>query len=179
MCIATWRSLPRARTSSIAGCPCVLGIPSRRPRHSHRGKACAVHAPSTRQQRVIPARTLSAYRKTIYEIDGIEVRIGRRCPAMDDLLASYRVREAALITAHNPFSRVMPPGWNQRMQERLAEALWRRRILPAKGSWRLWSEAHLLVLGDARQLRRLISLFRQHGIVIVGRGQIARLMLGF
>ena len=91
----------------------------------------------------IPARMLIAYRKTSYKAAGIEVRIGRRSPAMDRLLSSHGVREAVFITAYNPFSRVMPPGWNQRMQLRLAQVLRRRQCLPAQGSWRRWSEAHL------------------------------------
>jgi hypothetical protein len=120
---------------------------------------------------------LTAYRKTCYEAGGIEVRIGRRSPAMDRLLTSYGVREAVFITAYNPFSRIMPPGWNQRMQARLAQALRRRRTLPAKGSWRRWSEAHLMVLGDVRPVCRLIGSFRQNAIVVVRRGQPAQLRI--
>ena len=125
----------------------------------------------------VSARTLSAYRKTTYEAAGIGVRIGRRSPAMDRLLALHGVRQAVFITAYNPFSRRMPLGWNQRMQARLAQALRRRRVLPAKGSWRRWSEAHLIVFGDVRLVCRLTGPFRQNAIVIVRRGQPARLRL--
>jgi hypothetical protein len=125
----------------------------------------------------IPARMLIAYRKTSYKAAGIEVRIGRRSPAMDHLLSSHGVREAVFITAYNPFSRVMPPGWNQRMQLRLAQVLRRRQCLPAQGSWRRWSEAHLMVLGDTRPVRRQARRFRQNGIVMFRSGQPARLLV--
>ena len=135
--------------------------------------------PNPRQPapRRISPRTLIAYRRTHYNAGDIEVRIGFRSPAMDRALTVYRAREAVLITAYNPFSRIMPPGWNQRMQARLAQALRRRRTLPAKGSWRRWSEAHLMVLGDVRPVCRLIGSFRQNAIVIVRRGQPAQLRL--
>lgn len=128
-------------------------------------------------KRIIPVRTLLAYRKSSYEAGGIELRIGRRSPAMDLLLSSHGVREAVFITAHNPFSRVMPPGWNLRMQARLVQVLRRRPILPAQGSWRRWCETHVLVLGDARRVRRQMRLFRQNGIVIVRSGQPPRLIV--
>jgi hypothetical protein len=125
----------------------------------------------------VAARMLTAYRKTRYEAGGVEVRIGRRSPAMDSLLAAYNAREAAFITAYNPFSRIMPSGWNRRMQARLLQALRRRRSLPANGCWRHWSEAHLVVFGDVRPVCRLSRLFRQNAIVIVRRGQQAQLWM--
>jgi hypothetical protein len=96
---------------------------------------------------------------------------------MDSLLSSYGVREGFLITAYNPFSRAMPSGWNQRMQSRLAQALRRRPMLPARGSWHRWSEAHLLAFGDIRPARRLLGVFRQNAIVIVRIRQPARLLI--
>ncbi len=130
-----------------------------------------------RGEPTVSARTLAAYRKTTYEAAGIEIRIGCRSPAMDRLLASLGVRQAVLITAYNPSSRVMPAGWNRRMQARLAQALRRRRVLPANGTWRRWSEAHLIVFGDVRPVCRLAGPFRQNAIVIVGRGHPAQLRL--
>jgi hypothetical protein len=127
----------------------------------------------------ISARTLNAYRRTRYETCGIEVRIGRRSRPMDGLLSAYGVREAVFITAYNPYSRIMPAGWNERMQANLTQALRRRKILPATGSWRRWSEAHLVVLGDARPTRRFMRLFRQHAIVIIRRTQPVRLLVAF
>jgi len=135
--------------------------------------------PNPRQPapRRISPRTLIAYRRTHYNAGDIEVRIGFRSPAMDRALTVYRAREAVLITAYNPFSRVMPPRWNHRMQSRLAQALRRRPTVPATGTLRRWSEAHLLVLGDARPIRKLAGRFRQNSIVILRPGQPARLHL--
>jgi hypothetical protein len=124
----------------------------------------------------IPPRTLIAYRATRYEAGDIDIRIGRRSPAMDALLAAHRARQAALITAYNPFSRRMPLRWNQRMHARLLQELARHyKALPATGTLRRWSEAHLLVLGDIRPIRKLARRFRQNSIVILRRGQPARL----
>jgi hypothetical protein len=96
---------------------------------------------------------------------------------MDGLLVSRGVREAALITAYNPFSRRMPSGWNRRMQASLAAALRRRPVSPGHGCWRRWSEAHLFVAGDSRPARRLARRFRQHGIVILRIRQPAHLLM--
>jgi hypothetical protein len=83
------------------------------------------------------------------------------------------------ITAYNPFSRVMPSGWNLRMQAALMRTLRRYRILIASGSWRRWSESHVVVLGDPRPALRLMRLFRQNGIVIVRVRQNARLVIPY
>ncbi|HEX3573654.1 MAG TPA: DUF3293 domain-containing protein [Rhodopila sp.] len=120
---------------------------------------------------------LRAYRDTHYEVAGIEIRVGRRCPAMDLLLLSHRVHTGVFITAYNPFSRLMPHRWNQRMQVRLQQAVRQRPALPARGSLGRWGEAHLLVLGDPRPIRKLARYYRQYGIVIVRRGQPAWLEL--
>jgi hypothetical protein len=130
------------------------------------------------QTRRVSAHTIRAYRKTRYEVAGVAIRIGRRSPAMDRLLAARGARQAALITAYNPFSRIMPPGWNRRMQVRLVEAMRRRPSHPASGSWRRWAEGQLLIFGDIRPAARLMRIFRQNAIVIVRRGQPARLLLG-
>jgi hypothetical protein len=122
---------------------------------------------------------LRAYRETTYQAGFCDVRVGRRSLAMDRLLFSVGAREAVFITAYNPFSRVMPPGWNQRMQTRLAETVRRHHALTASGRWRRWSEVHLLVFADGRRIKKLAHLFRQHGIVIVRRRQPARLLVTF
>ena len=64
-------------------------------------------------------RLLGAYRRTVYAVDGVELRIGRHSSAMDALLRRLGVREAVLITAWNPMSRRMPMEWNARAQRRL------------------------------------------------------------
>jgi hypothetical protein len=125
----------------------------------------------------MPPRLLRAWRATDYRVDTVAVRIGRRSAPMDALLARIGARTGVLLTAWNPLSRVMPEGWNRRMQRRLSERLRRYSSLRAVGSLRNWSEAHLLVAGDKRPLLRLARLFRQRGVVLVARHQTARLAL--
>src|ERR1700693_4806937 len=98
---------------------------------------------------------LRAYRNTCYEAAGIKIRVGIYCAATDRLLLAHGSRAAAFITAYNPSSRMMPLGWNQRRQARLLQALHRRRVLSGRGSLGRWSEAHLLVFGDPRPVRRM------------------------
>jgi hypothetical protein len=124
------------------------------------------------------AALLRAYRTTCYEVEGVEVRIGKRSRAMDGLLLSYGVREAVFITAYNPYSRVMPPGWNRRMQARLRGFARRRPVLSGIGSLRRWSEAHLIVFGEATPVRQLARRFRQYAIVVVRKGHPPRILLG-
>ncbi len=114
----------------------------------------------------MPASLGTLYRHTRYEAGGAVARIGRRSAAMDRLLVAARARQAVFVTAWNPFSRRMPPGWNIRMQARLAEALRRERTLPARGWLRTWSEDHLLVLAGHRRVAVLARRFRQNAIVI-------------
>jgi Protein of unknown function (DUF3293) len=137
--------------------------------------------PSTRPSpgqtpRLRPA-LLRAYHATCYRVAGITLHIGRRCAAVDRLLRSHRARSAVLVSACNPYSRVMPPGWNRRMQERLRQALRRRTVEPGLGSLGRWSESHWLVFADPRPVRRLARLYRQNAIVIVRQGQAVRLMM--
>jgi hypothetical protein len=120
---------------------------------------------------------LRAYRNTCYEAAGIQIRIGRYSAATDRLLLTHGARSAALITAYNPLSRLMPLAWNLRMQARLLRVLCRRRLLPARGFLGQWSEAHVLVFGDTRPVRRLARRYRQYAIVIVRLGQPPRLAM--
>ena len=59
---------------------------------------------------------LRAYRNTRYEAAGIQIRIGIYSAATDRLLLTYGARIAAIITAYNPRSRLMPLAWNRRVQ---------------------------------------------------------------
>jgi hypothetical protein len=120
---------------------------------------------------------LRAYRRTSYEAGGIKIHIGRRSPEADRLLLANGVRNAVFITAYNPRSRRMPSEWNQRMQTRLRHDLGRRPVLWGRGTAGHWSEVHLLVFGDPRPIRKLARRYRQYGIVIISRGQPARLVV--
>jgi hypothetical protein len=140
--------------------------------------AACPETPARREKAgAITPKLLHAWRATDYVVDTILVRIGRRSSAMDVLLARLGARTGVFVTAWNPLSRAMPPGWNRRMQQRLSERLRRYVSLQASGSLRRWHEAHLLVAGDKRPIVRLARLFRQRGVVLVARHQPARLVL--
>jgi hypothetical protein len=112
-----------------------------------------------------------AYHMTEYTVSGITLRIGRRSAEMDRLLRSRQQQEAAFITAYNPYSRPMAPGWNRRMQQRLMQAARRWPMLRASGQWRRWCEAHLVIFAPRPCAAVLARRFRQHGIVMVRRRQ--------
>jgi Protein of unknown function (DUF3293) len=138
---------------------------------------CDVDFSTTSDEEELRPALLRAYRNTRYEVAGIQIRIGIYSAATDRLLSTHGARSAALITAYNPFSRMMPLHWNQRMQAGLLQALSRRRTLPAGGSLRRWSEAHFLVFGDPRPVRQLARRYRQYAIVIVHLGQPPRIAM--
>jgi hypothetical protein len=117
----------------------------------------------------------AAFARTEFEAGGIVARIGRRSAAMDALLRAHRVTAAAFVTAWNPFSRPMPPGWNRRLQSSLREAARGAVLAEGWGRGRGWAEHHLLLAGDPRRNTALARRFRQHAIVVVGRGRPARL----
>jgi hypothetical protein len=125
--------------------------------------------------RGISPRLLRAYHDTNYRADGIDTRIGRRCPG--ETLARLDARTAVFLTAWNPWSRRMPAGWNDRMQQRLRQCLRRFRAIDAHGSLRRWHEDMLLVAGDPRPMVRLAARFRQRAVVILRDGDRTRLRL--
>ena len=109
------------------------------------------------------------YRRTDYVVGiGPPIRIGRR---------TFLVREGALLTAANPRSRRMPDGWNARMNRALAETA--RRLLPVPAEGRLgdWREEGFLIEAPVARAAVLGRRFRQNALVVVRRGQRARLLL--
>jgi hypothetical protein len=121
----------------------------------------------------IPPRLLRAYCLTRYHAGGYDIVIGRRVP--DALLRRLGARSATVVTAWNPRSRRMPDGWNRRMQWPLRQRLRRATVVEAEGSLKCWHEEMLLVTGDVRPWIRLAVRFRQRAVVILHRGQKARL----
>lgn len=122
-------------------------------------------------------RLIAAYRRSQYRVGGATIGIGARSAMADDILRRAHVREATLIGAWNPFSRRMPAGWNRHMDTRLRDHLNRHRWLEADGGAGGWREAHALVLGDARPALVLARRFRQRAVVVLRRGQKARLVM--
>jgi hypothetical protein len=121
-------------------------------------------------------RLLAAYRRTDYEAGGAVARVGRRSAAVDALLRRLGAREGAFVTAWNPWSRRMPPGWNARMTARLRQAARRLPSAEGEGRGRGWSERHLLVAADGRRAAALARRFRQNAVVVARAGTPARLV---
>ncbi len=121
-------------------------------------------------------RLLAAYRRTDYEAAGAVARVGRRSAAVDALLRRLGAREGAFVTAWNPRSRRMPPGWNARMMARLREAVRRLPSAEGEGRGRGWSERHLLLAADPRRAAALARRFRQNAMVARRIGAPARLV---
>jgi hypothetical protein len=108
-----------------------------------------------------------AYRLTRYVVGEVEIRIGRRCPALP---------EATLIGAWNPGSRRLPEGRNRRLHANLLAAARRLPTEAASGGLGRWREEHLLVRGDPRPALRLARRFRQRAVLRWRRGQAARIL---
>jgi hypothetical protein len=121
----------------------------------------------------LPPRLARAYRLTRYSAGGYEISIGRRAP--EALFTRLGARRATLVTAWNPGSRRMPDGWNRRMQARLRQCLRRSGVIEAEGSLGGWREEMLLVGGDPRPVVRLAGRFGQRAVVVLRRGDEARL----
>ncbi len=125
----------------------------------------------------VPPHLLRAFRATDYNAAGATARIGRRSAAVDRLLRALGSRRGAFLTAWNPGARRQPLGHNLRAG--LALRGWLRRVAtePGFGCAPGWHEAHWLVAADPRRVAVLGRRFRQVGIVVVQRGQNARLRL--
>ena len=120
---------------------------------------------------------LRAYRRTSYVAAGSVVRIGRRSAGIDGRLGGMGAPAGGFVTAWNPLSKRMPDGWNRRMQRALIAHTRRLPCVTGHGIGRGWSEEHLFVAVDPRRLLVLARRFHQLGIVVVGRGRPARLVL--
>lgn len=128
----------------------------------------------------LPARLRRAYRLTAYAAGGVTVRVGRRSPEMDRLLARLGVRAGGFVGAGNPLSRRMPPAWNRRRHEVLRQVARRLPSVEGEGVASGWSEAHLFLAADTRRVLALARRFRQRAVVTVARGCPARLqVLGY
>ena len=122
-------------------------------------------------------RLLAAFHASTYHVGPLELRIGARDAAMDRLLRQHGVRAATLIGAWNPRSRLHPPGWNRHADRRLRGHLRHRSWIQATGGAGRWWEEHVLLLGDARVALVLARRFRQRAVVVLRRGQRARLVV--
>lgn len=127
------------------------------------------------------SRWEAPYLATTYEAEGgIEIRVGQRCPALDEALRRRRAREWAYITAWNPRSVCLSPEVNRDAQARLEKELEARHIeflpgasRPDDGSPPEPSVLAFLPRAEATELGRA---FCQNAIVVGERGGVAELL---
>lgn len=116
-------------------------------------------------------RLARGWRITRYEAAGEAIRLGRRSPGIDRLLAAAGVRHGAFVGAWNPLSRQRPRRWNDVMLARLRRLARRAGVTFHEGAGRAerpaWAEEHLLILADWRRCAVLARRFRQHAILLV------------
>ena len=146
-------------------------------RRSARSRGSCYRAASWERNLSVSPALLRAYRRTSYVAAGAMVRIGRRSAAIDARLRGMAAPAGGFVTACNPLSRRMPDGWNRRMQRALIAHTRRLPSLTGRGAGNGWFEEHLFVAADPRRLSVLARRFHQLGIVVVGRGRPARLVL--
>lgn len=125
----------------------------------------------------ISPRLAAAYYRTVYQAAGVAMRIGRRSAALDSLLQGLGTRQGVFITAWNPLSHPMPPGWNHRMQRALRQRLRRVPVLTGRGVLHRWEEEHVLAAADPGCVLRLARLFRQRAVLALRQRHPVRLVL--
>ena len=125
--------------------------------------------------RDISPRILRAFHATEYCVSGVTIRIGQRCRAMDRLLSSLGAGSGAFLTAWNPGARRHPVQQNLRSDRAMQGWLRRIAALPGIGVASGWHEEHWLLATDPRRAAALGRRFRQAAVVVVRRGQRARL----
>lgn len=118
----------------------------------------------------LQARLRVAYEGAEYRVGGQVIRIGRAVPEVDGVLQGLGVREATLITAHNPRGRRQAAGRNARAMAALGGRLRRFALLPAESGAGVWREPQFLVAAPAWRLRRLGRVFGQLALVRLRRG---------
>jgi Protein of unknown function (DUF3293) len=123
----------------------------------------------------ISAHLRLAYSATEYRVAGCSLRIGRRSPTVDGLLAGMGTREAILITACNPRSRRSSANRNARMMGRLHAMLRRRTVFPAESGAGRWLEAQFLAAAPEAWASVVARRFGQNAMVVLRPRQKPRL----
>jgi hypothetical protein len=131
-------------------------------------------------------RSYPAYRRAFYRANAgggpaIEIRVGRKTPALDDLLAREGKRRWAFLTAYNPGARRLRQAGNRTRSRALESALRRGGYLFLQGTsgsdageWP--EEKSFLVVGIARrEADRLRRRFGQDAFVTGLREGVALL----
>jgi hypothetical protein len=123
----------------------------------------------------ISAHLRLAYAATEYRVAGSSLRIGRRSPTLDGLLAGMGTREAVLITACNPRSHRSSANRNARMMGRLHATLRRRTVFPAESGTGRWIEAQFLAAAPEAWASVIARRFGQNAMVVLRPRQKPRL----
>jgi len=129
---------------------------------------------------------LQSYRNTDYRVEGeptFTIRIGERCATLEALLSARDLKEAAFLTAWNPWSQPTSEADNTAAQDRLARDLTASgyTVLNGEGvglggDWP--PEPSFLILGIARDTATALSkAFGQNAYVHIRTGQPAELIL--
>jgi hypothetical protein len=120
-------------------------------------------------------RLEAAYRRSVFRAGEVVAQVGRRSASGDAWLAGQGAHEGAMVTAWNPMSRRHPRGWNDRAQARLRAAARRFPMVEGFSGTPRWQEHNLLLAGKVRAIAMLAWRFRQAAILMLRRGQPARL----
>lgn len=112
----------------------------------------------------------------------VDIRIGNRHPAVDQLLEKFDAADRAYITAWNPRSKLVSPAQNEDGQEQLKRLLRDRGLhfyegagIPDTGAWT--PETSVCVAGVGRQEAIEIGArFGQPAIVVGIEGGVAELV---
>jgi hypothetical protein len=130
---------------------------------------------------------LSAYRTTDYVAYGkrgvVVIRIGHQSMVVDGLLARMHVRDAAFITAWNPFSKALSFRANKYWDRELKRFLSVRGFAFVEGEGRgrmgEWPpEPSVFAFGISRAEASVIGRrYRQNAVVYVPRGRPAELVM--
>ena len=124
---------------------------------------------------------MDPYRQTTYQSDGIQIRIDKHHPILDNLLTINGCRSWAFLTAWNPDGRLCNPEENYRANRQMLTVLQQKQYIILTG-WgvgddRKWApEASFLLLGiPEAEAISIGKAFKQRAIVIGNVGEPARL----
>jgi hypothetical protein len=116
---------------------------------------------------------IQAYKKTIYQVDGIDqpIKIGKLNPALDAFCIKIGAKHWAFITAWNPLSVALSVDVNQKRNQKLLSQLTNYTVLTGRGQDPngIWpAEESFLIPGI--NLMDSISLGRRYGqrAIVVG-----------